>query len=525
MMPDFDRIRILWIDDLPTVQTEDLGFLSEFFEIVAKEGKPCWLRSIDDYEEIRAEHENCNQHDSSPYLPVEIVSADYDLSKFSGNDSVGPRNFEGAEKPKRPPTKQKLSGKIVKEINPDDVNHEDFDGCLINLFYLSDFSNHPCGSVVTTYQDPNRQNRVAKKLETHMERIYGIAPLYPSQKNWDIILSTGTVALRKRIKRLYEDSKIVLSVSDLIAMADGVNASVLTLKSEFTTRKLPVRGLFIDCKDNEEMASTISEWASMLLQLKVSREHYRFAKEVAEKIWNTYNDDELLSSYQEFSSLHTSLYGVNGQEIHVDEQLELKYDRYAKYFGLRETKRIGKEKVYECTSEKCLDINSISLPVSKKSQKESNTIVRWAIIFLILKLMKRALICKAKLEKQLEEVISQQNSQKIRDIEKLLSPFLDVDDIYLLLFPVPKSPFPSPWHIANPSVRARRKETWQKTLGRKGINLKDFLNGNALTHGERCLIQGILINDDEFIELGDNEESRLDIWRSWMISSQFVFGC
>lgn len=383
------------------------------------------------------------------------------------------------------------------------------------MFYLSDFSKHPCGSVVTTYQLPQRRHRVAKKIERHMERSYGIDLSYSSLRRWNLILSAGVVALRNRIQQLYEDSEVVLSVNDLINIADGSTNGVLTLKSKFVARKLPVAGLFIDCEECESKTDTISTWAAELLSSKISKEHYQLAAEIADRIWETYDNDELVEAHQEFSSLHVSIYGTSSQDrdiyaVDADENLTLKYQEYAKRFGLRAT---GKsDESYECTSDLCLDIKSIKIPAKKEYQ---DIIVRWAVILLILKLLERILLCM----RNSRETANQNSDNKIENekFDTIFQPSLDINDILLLLYPVPKSPFPLPWHIDDSKARFARKEAWHKWLDRRGIKIQDLLNGTALTQGERCLIQGIIMNTTN-TQL--NEES----WESWTVARRFVFG-
>ena len=114
-----------------------------------------------------------------------------------------------------------------------------------------------------------------------------------------------------------------------------------------------------------------------------------------------------------------------------------------------------------------------------------------------------------------------------RDGTKLdqdLYPSIEEDDIYLLLYPVPTSPFPLPWHIVDAKVRGNRKGTWHKWMDDNlGFEPKKILAGYGLCVGERQILQGLVMAED--VEFGpDTEIDRIGRWKSHEQARLFLFG-
>jgi len=508
----YDKIRVLWIEDLPgraaqeATLEETLERYDTFFEIVGENKSAC--RSFEQYDTLLGHHfsylKNKGGHQKSP-LPVEIIAADYDLSKFNpGSEKTGDKNrrsqhnysdMRGSSGSKfiQDECEQLSDGSTL--LSPD---YNDYDGCIINAMYLSEFSSHPCGSIITTYQEPSLRHKCAKKLENHLLRCYEIDVTF-SVRTWTSVLHAGVKALRNRIKQLYEAEQIILFLPELMKLLESKKDQIiLTIKSSHALRKLPVQGLFIDVHENDrDMA--IHDWVKNLLESKVTIESFIYAKKLAKDIWSTYNDDSLINDYMKLSLLH-----VEGG------QLESEYKRLDReFFKLKKTKR-GID-TFECTN-KCLDIASLGVSPATGG----SSVLRWTALLLIRRLLKRILIFIMKTNIGYKE---RDASQRIES----LFPTFEEDDILLLLYPVPKSPFPSIWHIEDAKIRGNKKGGWVKWMNDNlGFSPRDVIEGTALTLGERHIMQGIAMAEDT--ELGVNAEDRLEQWASYEPAKLFIYG-
>ena len=505
MIQKYDKISVLWIEDLPDIglQSEGLGEFGEFFKVIGNANTDA-VRTIEEYDNLLVRHSKVLKENNSSIIspfPVEIVSADYDLSKFkTGNNIVGDKNrkfgsnFEDLRSSSKSRANHDKSSHVSEEVQLQSPNYDDYDGCIINTMYLSEFFTHPCGSVVTTYQEPSSRHRCAKKLEKHLERCYQIDLAFSGKRTWESILSAGVDALRKRICKLYDSGDIVLSPSDLMAMAEDAGHDVLTMTSSYGLRRLPVQGLFIDIPQDKRN-SAIQEWVEGLLKTKITRQQYERASELATMIWSKYNDDNLVSEQEQLSCLHISYQG--------DCQNQTDYLLLKNHFKLIQTKR-GKKGTLECTADYCYDIRRGSY--DKKERQ-------WAVLFLVRMLLKRIMLFMDRTKRTTitQDGITQEQFIKNASFEK--------EDIYLLLFPVPTSPFPLPWHVGN----ITKDHGWYKWIENNlDFTVEDLTKGIGLKIGERQLLQGIVMDED--CEFSEDPLKRLDRWSKWGPAKQFLFG-
>ncbi len=99
MALNYDKIRVLWIEDQPGIgeQSENLEEYSELFEIINYANTSA-VGSIEKYEEFLFHHlTNFDSSDTkqTSVFPVEIVSVDYDLSKNApDSNTVGRKNWK-----------------------------------------------------------------------------------------------------------------------------------------------------------------------------------------------------------------------------------------------------------------------------------------------------------------------------------------------------------------------------------------------------------------------------------------------
>jgi len=255
-------------------------------------------------------------------------------------------------------------------------------------------------------------------------------------------------------------------------------------------------GLFWDRNSDPQ------KWAGGLLESKITGEHYIKSEELAKRIWDKYNNDRLIDQHAKFSKLHM-------EDNHSSE-----YEELRARFGMYQTSRGKSNNTYECATGICLDINSAKIATTNR--KEEAQIRRWAALFLIRRLLKRILIF----------IEATGIQSKTRDGEQRLQslfPTFEEDDILLLLYPVPTSPFPLPWHINDSTLRDNKKRGWLKWMKNNlGFVPNDVLSGTALTMGERQILQGIVMEVDT--EFGPDSEARLERWKSYEPAKLFLFG-
>ena len=98
-MCEFNKIRILWIDDLPHIgePVRSLGDYDDFFKVVCTndEGENDSVKSIEEFNQLLKVQLSPNEEPA--VFPVEIVAIDYDLSKHNpSRNKVGKREIDDA---------------------------------------------------------------------------------------------------------------------------------------------------------------------------------------------------------------------------------------------------------------------------------------------------------------------------------------------------------------------------------------------------------------------------------------------
>ncbi len=511
-MSETPKIRILWIDDRERVS----GFpertlpdsLAEFFEVVHPASSNSDVMSYSSASDFMHEFKSFWFQGENDFLPAEIIATDYNLKKKAAAAS-------GKNKPIRPARisdagdETSVNLPAVSEASDNNSRREgvDFDGLLIGAFYSALTYLHPSALVsITNYfgDMPSEVNTlrelispflsIATQEEKQAPDNTAWLNLVAVDRSWKNIVMAALPPLRNRIKELYKQGHIVIPPGDLINIINGEDIKALRVLSKHGVRDIPVKGLFW----NNAEDSTI--WAESLLTSIITKDQYLNSEKLAKEIWSYYNNDILLEQQARLSQLH-----VEGDQLLSDEYIQLKIQ-----FGLAENSRGRNNESLECTK----FFSEIRKNSCNKKEKNER---RWAALFLIRWLFKRILVF---IDNTNIESVTRQGEKD----NSSLFPTIEADDIFLLLFPVPTSPFPLPWHLKDTKLRNNKMQGWENWMTNNlGFHPNDVLNGSVVTVGERQILQGITMAED-FELHPDNPEIRLEKWKKFEPARLFLFG-
>jgi len=508
-MADTPKIRILWIDDRERVsgypEKALPGTLSKWFEVVHPSSSDAEAMSYSSASDFMKEFKFFWFQKKADNLPVEIIAADYNLKKKAAA-------ARGQSKPRRElgvSAEDKDSGESapsLKDASPR-LEEVDFDGLLIGAYYATLTYRHPAALISIT----NYLGAMPSEVDTLHELItpflsvatenddlkqHGDSAIWhnliATERSWENIVRAALMPLRERIAELYRQGQIVIPPRDLIEIMNGRDNGVVRIISHHASRTIPIQGLFWDNTSNPK------QWAGFLLESKITREQYINSEKVAKEIWSNYNNDALVDEQARLSMLHLT----RGQSNCEYEDLKGK-------FGLTKTSRGKTEETHECTTY-CSEIRKYGCNPEEKAVR------RWAALFLIRSLLKRILVF---IDATNIRSVTRNGEKKIHS----LFPTIEEDDILLLLYPVPTSPFPLLWHLNNAKLRDNKKGGWRKWMkDNLGFQPRDVLDGSVLTIGERQILQGVVMEEDW--EFGPDSKARLDRWKSFEPARLFLFG-
>ena len=362
-------------------------------------------------------------------------------------------------------------------------------GCYSGGLIFTTFADHPCAPVALTRKDPQTiLNTEAHFFEWFLQQeSNGTFDLKgQSEPLWNRLLLQGVRTLRIRIEQLARGNIVILSLSDLLALAETGTHPVLTVESRYGVRRLSVQALFLD-QTPEKRASVAGKWAEDMLvgagvvtpfqvkgaqltqeaeelAFKASRKDLTDAEKMTSTLWAAYTDDDLVRTRTLLSEL------FNKTKRTPDEETEL--SRLVKYFGIKDLK-----KARPACRKNCVDISC--LEGTDKSK-------RWAALMIVVQL----LALKARSQLQLEKINSEMGGASEPDAS-LLGP-IQTDDVYLALYPVPQSPVVLPFHegtnpAGNWSIELRRwridgvlppSRRGSKDWGNLALHIPDVLEGN-----------------------------------------------
>lgn len=505
----FDRIRILWIEDRPgedgTTPNKLPEIFEPYFEIPYKNDSGALsFDSLATFDKLKAFWVDGN----TDLFPVEIVTVDYDMSKRwshaqrkgimddnhisdSGRAIPWVRNYESVSSQSQRARDHDSPKKAV-----------DFEGLIGALIYASLASSHPTGFLPATYQE-GKMPPVVTDIERIMESLFGINMEFKGEcRSWEKMLPAAVKHLRGRIIDLYKRKEIVISITDLMALANEKAETLherLTIRSPYATRRLPIHGLFCDVP-KENRIQEAQSWADGLLKyLQVDHAELEKAKEFLEKLWAAYMNDDLVDDRERLSLLESKV--LSGKASR--EEL-LEHTKLFKTFDVV----IDKSGKKNCTSESCIEL---------RWGEYSNTVRRWTALLMIFRLLGR-------LVKIRNEVIESIQNTLTTKINCNIDPAFFLADFYYGMFAVAKNPIVFPWHGGE---NLDTSHGWAKALKRlePPLNLNDVFAGKGwdgpkgpcgIKSTERLVLQGVALAEYPEIERAD--------WEAYSYAKSFLYG-
>jgi len=440
-----DKIRIIWIEDHPdSAPTRVLAAYDPYFEIPYKglRGANEPFKCINEYHRELARFTEGGCHD---VFPAEIIAADYDLSDFEPRVSPFPAGDQDA-----------LS-LVLREELPDRASRKDYAGFLLMIIHGLHFQHHPTGIVAVTQKMADMPREI-RDIHLFLQRAYHANTGFADQpdRSWGSIIEAAVGALRDSIKTLFRNGIIEISPADLMALsADPGSQHTLAITSVFGTRQLPTQGLFIDYDDGEARTQALRAWVDDLLWYAALGERgdiadakgpYAFfaeAEEQAERIWNAYCDNALINQRRELSLL----YKKNRSKDGLSESEKARMWELSTHFSIVEYKKAtdGVSVQNGC------DVRDI------RAQQRTllRPLRRWAVI----------------------NILREAYSQSLKLVAKMPEPYreqehdlLSVDDLWLMLFPIPSTPIVYPWHEEKLDLNTWKRALKERTSDEDGTN-------------------------------------------------------
>lgn len=278
-----NKIRILYIEDTVPPPNKLHGNFEKYFEITYKDfnGNNFAVKSINNYRRLLQQYEQ-DKAPGNKVFPVEIVAADYNLSKWS---------------PQSPSTE----GESIPEVGDEST----FSGFLLQVLHTLHFQQHPTGIVSATAIGQQVINDFPDFERIHdflRDQYHASIDMEANDKvDFQDICKRGANSLRKNICGLYARGIISLSQPDLISLREAIDENndisekTLEIRSRYDVMLLPVRGLFIDCDNAEIMIQEIKSWLALLYgsgQLNECFEGIRVAREVIN--WSYEDENETI---------------------------------------------------------------------------------------------------------------------------------------------------------------------------------------------------------------------------------------
>ena len=494
-MDQSEKIRILWIHD---TEDEPGNVLPEeydrYFTIVTKlqDGT---ARSIDSMVAFKEILERFWFNKDTAVLPVEIMAVDYDLSKRTS------KALSRTTLPQDGYSKVKLAGQATNSRDQSSGESLDFDGLLLGLFYASLTYTHPVGFVPTTYRytDLCRVTASVPELQSLSNHILGIHFDYVNtspRRTWMNIIDAGVASLRERMKVLCERHWCIFDIGDLQALIQNPDHESLGFHSPHGMRRLPVKGLFIDKRDETEKRKYIHGWARSMIEQLSSYERLQEAEQFAKDLWEFYDNDSLVQKREELS-----------RRLALDATAAIPQELQDAFAPITDTKKP------RC-SRGCYDIRSGS---------HLDSVRRLTVLEIILRLLKRCI--------QARKVVEQMTPSEFRENSAMLAPdrpVLNAEDVYLALFPVSESPLVFHWHTgkkintshgwASSLMDLGTGEGTQRRKGDLALKIQDVLDGKEWSPDSGSY--GLMPSERHILRckaLSDKDLS-LDDWNSHFVA-------
>lgn len=320
-MAAYDKLRILWIDDReaddPTYQypePELPATYQPYFTIIRHpQGGLSSVRSPREFSDLFGPFWAGVDRRS---FPAEIIAMDYVLTKWAAEKvrdrpdrTVEDHLFDQMDRDNR------SAGFQVDVPKGTDGQIVGFEGLLIGVFYASLTCDYPAGLVPMTHygnlmESANEVRALHAMSKPLLDIDYSNFGVSGADRSWRNVLSQGLKSLRCRIISLFLRRRIILSLADIVALKDNPDEAVLTIRSSYGTRRLPVAGLFADVADPSERVRQVITWSEELLTEAGDEDPFEAiaeARSVAEAHWLRYlKDSDVIEERWRLSELCAS---------------------------------------------------------------------------------------------------------------------------------------------------------------------------------------------------------------------------
>ena len=430
-MAAYDKLRILWIDDReaddPTYQYPEPELPKEYepyFTIIRHpRGGLSSVRSPREFSDLFGPFWAGVDHGS---FPAEIIAMDYVLTKWAPEEvrSRPDRKVEDAL------FDQMEHGNRSAELRTDAPKGDDgqvvgFEGLLIGIFYASLTCDYPAGLVPMSHygdlmEGVNEVRALHAMSKPLLDIDYSNFGVSGTDRSWRNVLSQGLKSLRYRITSLFLNRRIILSLADIVAMKGNLDEAVLTIRSKYGTRRLPVAGLFADVAEQSERIRQVIAWSEELLTEAGNEdplEAIAEARTVAEAHWSRYlGEDEVIRRRWELSALL-----AGREEASAPDDVDGNLKSHLDFFGVKDVKTR-------------IPVTEPSRVISICDDSTDGLIARWASVFVLARLIAHLIRAQSGL-----------NSKSGVVSGSCFSHFCSRDWLYALM-PSPDSPLVLPAH-------------------------------------------------------------------------------
>jgi hypothetical protein len=348
-------------------------------------------------------------------------------------------------------------------------------GCLAGGLIFTAFSDHPCGPVALTAKGNDKTaGTEASFFEWMLENeVHGTFKTKGRKSpQWRELIPDGITVLRSRIEELAWGSIIRVSLDDLIALSASGKHEVLTIRSRYGLRRLPVAALFLDYRPSQR-ESAARNWAAGVLDkvfsgseagFKLTLEDFIQGRNLAQILWSAYDSEELFKRMRLSELL--AKYGSDCTDTPTDaERSEL--EELKRYFDVEDVE-----------ARSMCGANYVDVRNDRFTDRQK----RWAALIIIVQLLARS----AKVRNKLEGERRPEGKQTGYDYS-ICQP-LQAADVYLALFPLARDPLILPFHSGKdpgsqwgkPLTRLedpRRGPSLRPRWGNIALKVYDVLNG------------------------------------------------